>query len=121
MLLYVLSAFVTLFKDVAFIIKGNANNGRNPSYYPFPVLMIPFPDKAFINEKATGCVYGKVVIEAAIAAFIVPRSLPSLFLFHVLLFQLHHRLIDRIFPSDLNILMILSISSFAINKSQSFS
>ena len=114
MLLYVLSAFVTLFKDVAFIIKGNANNGRNPSYYPFPVLMIPFPDKAFINEKTTGCVYRKVVIEAAIAAFIVPRSLSFCFSFHVLLFQLQHRLIARIFSSDLNILMILSISSFAI-------
>ena len=121
MLLYVLSAFVNLFKDVAFIIKGNAENGRNPSYYPFPVLMIPFPDKAFINEKTTGCVYRKPDIEDAIGAFIVPRSLPSFFLFHVLLFQVHHRLIDRIFPSDLNILMILSISSFAINKSQSFS
>ena len=103
MLLYVLSAFVTLFKDVAFIIKGNANNGRNPSYYPFPALMIPFPDKAFINEKTAGCVYGKAVIEAAIGAFIVPRSLPSFFLFHVLHFQFHHRLIDGIFPSDLNI------------------
>ena len=103
MLLYVLSAFVTSFKDVAFIVKGNAKNGRNASYYPFPALMIPFPNKAFINEKTTGCVYGKAVSEAAIDAFIVPRSLPFFFLFHVLLFQLHHRLIDRIFPSDLNI------------------
>ena len=51
MSLYVLSAFLSLFRNVAFIIKGNANNGRNASYYPFPALMIPFPDKAFINEK----------------------------------------------------------------------
>ena len=97
MLLNVLSALVTLFKGVASIIKANANNGRNPSCYPFPALMIPFPDKVFINEKTKGCVHERAVIEAAICAFIVPRSLPSCFLFHVLVFQLHHRLIDGIF------------------------
>ena len=35
--------------------KDNANNGRIPPSCPFLALMTPFPDIAFINEKATGC------------------------------------------------------------------
>ena len=42
MLLYPLHALVTLFLDRAFIIKGNANNERNPHSDSFPALMTPF-------------------------------------------------------------------------------
>ena len=42
MLLYHLLALATPFPRT-FIIKENANNGRNPPSCPFPIHMIPFP------------------------------------------------------------------------------
>ena len=92
MLLYLL--LTTLSRT--FIIKGNFNNGRNPP-------SCPFPDIAFINEEVTGCINEKktkntgAINETAIAIIIVPRNLPSCFLFHVLLIQLQRQSIDQIF------------------------
>ena len=54
------------------MIKGDANNGRNPPSRPFLNLTIPFPDIEFINEEAIGAMN-----EAAIGAIITPRNLPS--------------------------------------------
>ena len=48
------TAPVTPFPDMAFIIKGNSNNGRNPPSCPFPTIITHFPDIAFINEEAIG-------------------------------------------------------------------
>ena len=46
-----------------------------------------------INEEATGAIN-----EAAIGAIITPKNPPFWFLlFHALMFQLHHQLIDLIF------------------------
>ena len=36
--------------------KGNINNGTNPPLCPFPALLTPSPDKAFINGEVTGCI-----------------------------------------------------------------
>ena len=70
------------FSRHSFIIKDNANNGRNPAFYPFPALMTPFPDMASINEEATGCINEEAISaisEAAIHAIITPRSPHSCF------------------------------------------
>ena len=53
MLLYPLSALVTPFPR-AFIIKSEANNGRNPSSCPFPY-------STFKNEETTGCINEEVI------------------------------------------------------------
>ena len=55
MLLYPFSVLLAPFPKT-FIIKGNANNGRNPPYCNFPALMTLFSDIPFINEEATGCI-----------------------------------------------------------------
>ena len=39
-----------------FSCSCNANNGRNPTICPFPALMTPFPDIAFINESVIGAI-----------------------------------------------------------------
>ena len=80
MFLYPLPALVTSFPRT-FIIKGNVNNGRNPSSCLFPVV-------AFINKEVTSCVNEEAtgaINEAAIDTMIVS------------LLQLHHQLIDLIF------------------------
>ena len=51
---FLLPAPMTPFADMAFIIKSNSNNGRNPPSCPFPTIMTHFPDIAFINEEAIG-------------------------------------------------------------------
>ena len=66
-----------------------ANNGRNPPSFPFPVM-------AFINEKAKA-----FINEAAAGAIRDSRNPLSCFLFHILLFQLHYKLTDLIFPMAL--------------------
>ena len=90
MLLYPLPALVTTFPRT-FIIKGNANNGRNPPPCSFPALMNPFAVMTFINEEDTGCINEEAtgaINEAAIGAIIAPRNPPScFFLFHALLFN----------------------------------
>ena len=48
MLLYSLPALWVPFPRI-FIIKGNADHGKNPPFCPFPVIL-------FINEEATGCI-----------------------------------------------------------------
>ena len=88
--LYLLPALVTPFQDIAFIIKGNANNGRNPPSCLFPALMTPFPAIAFINEEATGCINEEAtgcineeltgcINEATIGATIAQKNRPSCF------------------------------------------
>ena len=73
-----------------FIIKGNANNGRNPPSCSFPAIMTPFLVIAFINEEAMGSIYEEAIgtiNEAVLSAIIAGRNPPSrFFLFHVLLF-----------------------------------
>ena len=49
-----LHALVTPFPRT-FVIKGNANNGRNPPFSPFPALMTSFSGIAFINDETIGC------------------------------------------------------------------
>ena len=56
MLFYPISFLVTSFPDTAYIIKGNANDGRNPHYCPFPGLMTPFPNIACTNNEAADCI-----------------------------------------------------------------
>ena len=94
MLLYPLLALLTPFPRI-FIIKSNANNGRNPPSYLFPVI-------AFINKEPTGCINEEAIDainEVATDVIIAPGNLPACFfsLFHILLFQSHHQLIDLIF------------------------
>ena len=60
-----------------FIIKGNANNGRNLPSCPFPVIGI-------INEEATGCINEEptgAINEAATGAIRAPRYPPSCFFY----------------------------------------
>ena len=112
---------VTPFPGKAFIIKGNVNNWRISPSYPFSCAHVSFLDIAFIKEESTGCVNeGAIgaINEAVQGAIIAPEIYLLVVLFDVLLFQLHHQLIDRIFL--VTILIILSISSFEINKVKSF-
>ena len=100
MLLYPLLALVTSFPDIVFIIKGNANNGRNLPYCPFRVLMTHLRVISFINEEASGCITDKsigAIHESAIDGIIAPRNILLVFLFHDLLFQFCHQLIYLIF------------------------
>ena len=81
MLLYPFSALVTSFART-FIIKDNANNGRNPPSYHFPAFVTRFLDIAFINEEAKGCINEEAICainEAAISAIMVTRNPPSSF------------------------------------------
>ena len=59
MLFYPLPALVTPFPGT-FLIKGNDNNGKNPSSWPFSALMTPFPAIAFTSEEATSCINEEV-------------------------------------------------------------
>ena len=77
-----LPALANLLPDMAFIIKSNINNGINLPSCPFPTLVTPFPDIAFINQEAAGCISKKgigAIIEVAIAAIIAPRNPRSSF------------------------------------------
>ena len=56
MLLYPIPTLAAPFPDIAFIIKENTINGKNPNYCPFLALKTPFPDIAFIKEEASGCI-----------------------------------------------------------------
>ena len=79
-----------------FIIKGNANTERISPSCPFPALVTRFPDITFINEETTGCITEEAkgaITERAKGAITAPKNPPS-YLFHVLMFQLHHQLID---------------------------
>ena len=92
MLLYHLSVLSKHFSR-GFIIKDNANNGQKPPSCPVPVI-------GFTNEEITVCINQEAIgaiNEAAVVLFIAPRNPPSCFLFHNLLFFLHHQLIDLIF------------------------
>ena len=80
---YPLLTLVAPFPEITFIIKCNANNEQNLPSCPFPALMTPFPNKAFINEEATDCIN-----EEAGVAILAPRNPISVFfLFRVLLFH----------------------------------
>ena len=58
---YILFMLLWLLFPRTSISKGNAINGRNSSFCPFPTLMTPFPDIAFINEDSTGCINEKAM------------------------------------------------------------
>ena len=69
-------ALVTLFSRT-FIIKGNADNGKNPLSYSFSILMTPFPVIAFIKNEGTGCINEEAlsaINERAIGAIIAGRN-----------------------------------------------
>ena len=87
------------------IFKENFDTGRNLPSSSFPALMTPFPVIAFINEGTTGFINEKVIDginKVAKVVIITPRNPPSnFFLFHLLLFYLHHQLIDLIFQGNL--------------------
>ena len=97
-----------------FIIKGNANNGRNPN-------LGPFLDIAFINEEETGCINGETIgpaNEAAVSHHSI-KNFTSFFIscFTVLVVPSIYR---PDFSSDFTILIISSISSFQLNKMNPF-
>ena len=81
--------------DIAFMIKGNASNGRNILSRPFLVI-------EFINEEVTGCINEEAIgaiDEAAIKAITVPRNPSSCFLiscFIVLVVPAINNLIFRV-------------------------
>ena len=52
--MYPLPALLSPFPNT-FIIKGSANNGRNPHSCPFAV-------KEFINEEAIGCINEETIV-----------------------------------------------------------
>ena len=78
MLLHLLPIFMTSFLRT-FIVKGNANNGRNLPSSPFFGLMTPFPVIGFINEKARSCIKEKAIRainETTIGTIISPKNQP---------------------------------------------
>ena len=71
-----------------FILKGSANNGKNPCFC-FPVI-------ALINEEATSCINVEAIgaiSESAIGTIVASRNPTPYFLFHVSLLQLHQKLV----------------------------
>ena len=100
--------------DSFFIIKGNANNGRNPPSSPFPFSL------ATINEEATGCINVEsigTINEPAIGAIIAPINPSCCFFilcFTVLVVVPSNNRSN--FSIESTILIISSISSIEINK-----
>ena len=99
MLLYHLPTLLTDFL-ITFIIKGNANNRRNPPSCPFPVI-------AFIKEEAT---------DAVIGAIIAPRNPPCCFFISCFTISVAPLVNRPDISSDSTILKISSVSSFEIKK-----
>ena len=103
MLLYHLPTLLTLF-PITFIIKGNANNRRNPPSCPFPVI-------AFIKEEAT---------DAVIGAIIAPRNPPCCSFISCFTISVAPLVNRPNFSSDSTILIMSSVSSFEIKKVKLF-
>ena len=104
MLSYPLPALVTPFPRT-FIIKGNANNERNPPSCSSPVI-------AFINEKVTGCVNEEAtgaINEAVIGSIIASRNPPSCFFISFFNVSLAPSINRSDFSSDSMILIISSV------------
>ena len=108
-------ALVTPFRTT-FVIKGNANNRRNRSSFPFP-------DIAFINEEATGCINEEAIgpiNEATIGTIIAPRNLPSCFFISCFTVSVAPSINRLDFFNDSTILIISSLSSFEMNQVNPF-
>ena len=69
------------------IIRGNANNERNPPFCTFPAVLTRFPVTALINEKASRCINEEATGGYNEGAIIAERNAPSCFLFHILSFH----------------------------------
>ena len=85
----------------------------------FPALITSFPDIEFINEEATGCIDEEAVgaiYEVAKGAIIGARNLPSYFFISCFNVSIALSINGPEFYSDFTILIILSISSFEMNK-----
>ena len=90
MLFYPISFLVSPFPDIAYVIKGNANDGKNPHYCPFPGLMTPFPNIACTNDEAADCINKEfigTINKAAIGDIRAPINLSFCLLFYVSQFQ----------------------------------
>ena len=70
-----------------FIIRGNANNERNPPFCTFPAVLTRFPVTALINEKASRSINEEATGGYNEGAIIAERNAPSCFLFHILSFH----------------------------------
>ena len=102
-----------------FIIKGSANNGIIPPSCPFPALVTPFSDIAFINEETIGCNNEKAlgtINEAAISAIIAPRNPPSCCFISCFTVSVTPSINRPDFHSGSAVLTISSISSFKMNS-----
>ena len=111
--IYPLPAHLIPFPNT-FIIKGSANNGRNPPSCPV---------KKFIKEEVVGCINEEAIggiSEAAIGAIIAGRNSPSYFFISHFTVSLAPSINRPDFSNDSAILIILSISSFEINKLNPF-
>ena len=109
-------ALLTLFPDIAFFIKGNTNNGRNPTSCIFPVI-------AIINEEATGCINKEAIDginEAAIGAIIAPRNPPSCFFIPCFTVSVAPLIHTPDFSGESMILIMSVMSSFEMNKLSPF-
>ena len=99
-----------------FIIKGNANNERNPHFCPFPVLLTPFPVIAFFNEEAKDCINEGTIGAINEAAIIAPRNPTSCYFISCFTASVVSSINRLDFSSDSTVLIISAISSFEINK-----
>ena len=85
--------------------------------------MTLFPDIAFINEEATGCINEEAIgaiNEATISAIIAPRNQPSCFLISCCTFSAAPSVNRLEVSNDFAILIISSITSSKINKVNTF-
>ena len=122
MLLNPLPALVIPFPRT-FIIKGNANNGRNLFSCPFPAFLTPFQDIAFINEEATSCINEEAIgaiNDAAIGAIIALQNPSSCFFISCFTVSVKPSVNKPESSRDLIILIISFISSFEMNKKNLF-
>ena len=92
-MLYPFAALSTHFPDLAFAIKGDANDGIKPP-------SCPSPDIAFINEEATSCINEEAassIIESDIGVIIAPRNPTSCFLISCFTVSVAHDCNNHIF------------------------
>ena len=99
MLSHLLSATLALFSRT-FIIKGSANNGRNPPSCPFPVV-------AFDNKKAID-----TINEGTIGTIIAPRNPLSCFVIPCFTVSVVPSMKKLRFSSDSTSLIISYLSLF---------
>ena len=107
------------FSYSSFSENFNVNNERNPPSCPFPVLMTPFSDIAFISKETLDCINKDTISainEAAIGAIIAPTNPPYFFFISSFTVSVAPSINTPDFSNGSTILIISSIYLFEMNN-----